>query len=68
MSETAQQQRPKYLTTADLAALLDVSVDTVKRMRAGGTGPEFIKVNGNVRYAPWTVRKWSDDKSTTGGK
>lgn len=58
---TATQPRTvKFLDTPALAQLLDVSEDTVKRMRAKGTGPDYVKVNGFVRYPPWSVKAWSD--------
>ena len=63
-----QRQRVKYLDTEGLAELLDVSTDNVKRMRANGTGPRFITVNGRIRYAPWDVRAWHDEQAKTGSR
>lgn len=61
-----QRQRVRYLDTPALADLLNVSTDAVKRMRANGRGPRFIRVNGNVRYAPWDVKAWHDDHAEGG--
>ncbi|MGJ9424739.1 helix-turn-helix domain-containing protein [Nesterenkonia halotolerans] len=61
-------QRARMLDTKALAELLDVSVDTVKRMRRDATGPRFITVSGSIRYAPWDVRAWIEGNASQGGK
>lgn len=50
--------------TEDLAAFLRVTVDTVKRMRADGTGPAYITIRRAVRYVPGHVRRWVDGQAT----
>lgn len=50
-STTAEpSDAPAYLTTAEAAALLGVSVRTLESLRAAGTGPRFVRVGRAVRY------------------
>jgi len=41
---------PEYLTTAEAAELLGVTVKGLEGMRTRGKGPPFIRVGGRVRY------------------
>lgn len=52
----------KYLTTRELARMLDVAPGTLHNHRTSGTGPAFIKVFGAVRYAVEDVEKWLDSQ------
>ena len=40
----------EYLTSAEVAMLLRVTVRTLRKWRAAGTGPRFIKHGSTVRY------------------
>ena len=42
---------PMYLNTAQIAALLGLSVRTLDRHRINGSGPPFYKFGQCVRYA-----------------
>jgi len=55
------------LDTKGLAALLAVSEDKVKRMRKLGTGPRFITVARQIRYAAWDVKAWCEANAQYGG-
>lgn len=46
------------LTSAQVAELLQVSLRTVERMRATGTGPPWLKIGKSVRYRRKAVLKW----------
>lgn len=46
------------LTEKELAKLLHVSVQTVRRMRKKGTGPAHTKIGRLIRYAITDVEKW----------
>lgn len=41
---------PRLMTIEEVSEYLDVSIDTLGRQRAAGTGPNFIKVGQAVRY------------------
>jgi excisionase family DNA binding protein len=41
---------PDYLTPDEVASLLRVTVRTLRKWRAAGTGPRFIKHGATVRY------------------
>lgn len=58
------------MTTDDLAQLLCVSTDAVKRMRSNGTGPAFISLGRSrlVRYQPRDVQVWLDSAKRTSTK
>lgn len=47
---------PEYLTTAEAAVLLGVSVRTLEALRAEGRGPRFVRVGRAVRYPRDTVQ------------
>jgi len=40
-----------YLTDLELAALLHVSVGTVRRWRLRGGGPKWVRISSRIRYA-----------------
>ena len=46
------------LTTEDVAALLNVSSQTVYRMARQGTLPGRVKIGATVRYHKPTLEKW----------
>jgi excisionase family DNA binding protein len=48
----------EFLTEAELAALLKVTPRTVKRWRAEGTGPSWIRVGRGIRYRRRDVDAW----------
>ncbi len=47
---TPSAEPPEYLTTAEAAVLLGVSVRTLAALRAEGRGPAFVRVGRAVRY------------------
>lgn len=46
------------LTTEDVAALLTVKPQSVRRWRTRGYGPPVLKVGGAVRYRVEDVEAW----------
>ena len=46
------------LTTAAVAALLDMRPDSLKKMRLRGDGPEFTRIGRRVRYRREDVEEW----------
>jgi hypothetical protein len=59
--EPAERSLPaRYLSPADLAALLGIPVQTVYQWRCQRTGPVGFRVGKHVRYDPRTVQEWID--------
>jgi excisionase family DNA binding protein len=52
----------ELLTEADLAKLLKVTVRTVRRWRAEGSGPRALKIGRGVRYRRADVDAWLQTK------
>lgn len=54
----------KYVSTATLAELLDVSQESLKQWRADRTGPPWIKLGhgprGHIRYPLAGLQGWLD--------
>lgn len=46
----ASTAEPVFLTTRETATLLRVSLDTLERMRASGTGPPWKRIGKRVLY------------------
>jgi len=46
------------ITEKQLAKILNVSVQTVRRMRKRGEGPAYTLVGTLIRYAITDVEKW----------
>ena len=53
---------PEYVLLNEIrvAEILGVSVSLIRQWRAKGVGPNFIKVNKSVRYAPEDVSQFLD--------
>ena len=58
---------PEWLTTEELAAWLNVPIDTVRRWRYTGTGPRGTKIGRHVRYRRSDVETWLATRPTEGG-
>lgn len=48
----------KVLSTADLAALLKVSVKTIYAWNGKGTGPPYVVIGKHARYLRSDVHDW----------
>lgn len=57
---------PKFLTTDELAAMLDCSVRHIIAMREKGTGPAYITIGRSIRYSPASIQSWLDSVKQTG--
>lgn len=53
------------MSTTDLAAVLGVKPETVRRMRWDGSGPKFIRRGKRALYDPRDVREWLDAQKQT---
>ncbi|MGO1069759.1 helix-turn-helix transcriptional regulator [Lysobacter sp. CA199] len=49
-----------HLSTEQLAARWDVTVDTIERWRSEGIGPRFLKVTRAIRYRLSDVEAFED--------
>jgi predicted DNA-binding transcriptional regulator AlpA len=47
-------------TPAQLAEWLQISTDALSKLRIAGTGPKFIKIGREIRYAWADVHQWCD--------
>jgi excisionase family DNA binding protein len=46
------------MTPEEVAKWLGVSEDKLRRMRAKGLGPPYVKIDGVIRYDKQTVHQW----------
>jgi predicted DNA-binding transcriptional regulator AlpA len=53
----------RFLTPADLAAILGVPVKTLYEWRYTGAGPPGFRVGRYLRYDPVAVRRWVDQQA-----
>ncbi|MEU1504906.1 helix-turn-helix domain-containing protein [Kitasatospora sp. NPDC005748] len=53
----------RYLTPVDLAALLDIPVETVYQWRRKRTGPPGFRVGRHLRFDPAKVHSWIETLS-----
>jgi len=53
----------KLLTQEELAEYLGVSVGTIENWRYRKVGPDYIPVEGSIRYRPSAVEKYLDAKT-----
>lgn len=51
---------PTFLTTAQLADMLQISENMVVKMREQGTGPAPVRIGRNIRYSPASIQRWLD--------
>lgn len=49
----------QYLSERQAAALLGLSVDTLRRLRGSGTGPTWARMGRSVRYQRGAVLTWA---------
>lgn len=47
-----------YLTSREVAALLNVKQQTLDAWASQGRGPDYVKVEGVRRYDPEDLRAW----------
>lgn len=50
--------RATLLTSAELAGFLRLTTERLYELRVAGTGPAFVKIGRDVRYAWPDVRTW----------
>ena len=55
----ARHDAKALLSTAEAAALLALSASTLKRYRAEGRDPPFLRLGGRVRYTRADLLKWA---------
>lgn len=71
MSNTAEPASTpivELLTSEEVASMLRLTDHYVRRMRALGTGPAFIKLpTGGVRYRTEDVLAWINSTSVSNG-
>jgi len=62
--DTTRDTNTAHLMTAgQLAAFLQLDTERLYDMRRDGTGPRFVKIGRDVRYAWPEVRAWLDART-----
>jgi predicted DNA-binding transcriptional regulator AlpA len=61
-------ERDPMLTEQQVAEMLQVSVRTLQRWRATGTGPPWTRVHRLVRYRRSGVERWVAEGDQPGGR
>lgn len=52
------------LTPREVARMLATTTDLLRKWRERGTGPEYVKIEGLIRYRPEDVDQWISDHRT----
>lgn len=60
IEQNGSTEVPQLLTAARLAAILDISVRTLRRLQATGRLPHSIRLGGSVRWRAEEVQAWID--------
>ena len=55
----------KLMSSRDLAEVLHVKEQSVRRMRWDGTGPKFLRRGKRAWYDPTDVREWLEAQKRT---
>ena len=56
----------RLLNDHEVAALVGVSVATVRRWRLLRRGPRYLRIGVLIRYRPDSIREWLDARPTGG--
>ena len=59
--EPANEVKPSYMTTREVAAFLGLSAGTLCTWRYQGKGPSYYKVGNAVRYKIADVEAWKNE-------
>ena len=63
---TVQSTFERLLNDREVAAMVGVSVATVRRWRLLHRGPRYLKIGVLIRYRPESVQQWLDAQPTGG--
>jgi len=58
-------QHEKMMTTAELAEMLDLRSQSLRKMRQYGRGPKYVKIGNKVRYRNSDVEIWIKKNTRT---
>ena len=56
----------RLLNDHEVAALIGVSIATVRRWRLLRRGPRYLRIGVLIRYRPESIREWLDARPTGG--
>lgn len=57
-TEAKEDAAKRFLSSQDLADMLDVPLSTVRKWRVKGTGPRGFMVGKHLRFDPADVQDW----------
>nr|DAM55017.1 MAG TPA: helix-turn-helix domain protein [Caudoviricetes sp.] len=64
----SRDQRPKLMTTAEVADYLGMSVRQLERWRQEGKGPDYMTLGRTIRYHPARVVAYLHTSQHTTGR
>jgi predicted DNA-binding transcriptional regulator AlpA len=56
----------RLINDHEVAAMVGVSVATVRRWRLLRSGPRYLRIGVLIRYRPESIRQWLDARPTGG--
>ena len=59
---TSHKALERLLNDHEVAALVGVSVATVRRWRLTRGGPSYLRIGVLIRYRPESIRQWLDSR------
>ncbi len=63
---TKHKALERLLNDHEVAALVGVSVATVRRWRLTRRGPSYLRIGVLIRYRPESIHQWLDSRQTVG--
>lgn len=63
MDSCGHDDHTELLDTHDLARLLKLQHQTLRKWRSQGGGPAFIRLGGRVRYRRASIERWLAEKT-----
>jgi excisionase family DNA binding protein len=58
-----KEERPAYMTAAEVAEHYRLPLQTIYGWRYKGTGPKAVKLGRHLRYRRSDVEKWADEQA-----
>lgn len=59
-------EKDRYLSEGDVARILSLSTETLRKWRHRRVGPPWVKIEGSVRYAEEKLKRFLERNSSDG--